>query len=66
MKLVNHPVHGINCMNSFCLCVKTTFHVYKMLHVKGPLKAEHVKLRNLVRGIIFCDALMMDSGTFEP
>ena len=44
MKLVNHPVHGVklmiyqlaNCVNSVCLCVKMTVHVYKMLHVKGP------------------------------
>ena len=44
VKLVNHQVHGVKlviyqlakCVNSFCLCVKTSVHMYKMLRVKGP------------------------------
>ena len=45
VKLVNHQVHGVKlviyqlakCVNSFCLCVKTSVHMYKMVRVKGPL-----------------------------
>ena len=43
VKLVNHPFHGVKLviyqlanLNSFCLCVKTSVHMCKMLRVKGP------------------------------
>ena len=48
VKLVNHPVLGVklviyqlaDCVNSFCLCVNMTVHVFKMIHVKGPLESQ--------------------------
>ena len=53
MKLANHPVHGVglaiyqlvNCVNSFCLCLKMTVPVYKILHVKGPSQSLVMKMR---------------------
>ena len=44
VKLVYHGVYGVkfviyqlaHSVNSYCSRVKTTVHVYKMLHVKGP------------------------------
>ena len=54
VKLVNHPVYGVKLViyqlaksvNSFCLCVKTSVHMYKMVRVKGPLVIHSFKSYN--------------------
>ena len=61
VELVNHQAHGVklvivlaNFVNSFCLCIKISVHVFKMmLHVKGPMAMQMATLKYISRFLSF-------------